>query len=74
MGPPTRADISEAEDSTLFLELDTFEGCVIQARISLFHNPRLKTLFKIEASEIEKNWDRLRVERDARPRKQAGGK
>ena len=70
---PTRADISEREDSTLFLELDTLDGCVIQARISLSHNPRLKTLFKIAKSEIEQNRAQREIDRAARHRKQTGG-
>lgn len=70
---PTRADMSEIDDSTLFLELDTLDGCVIQARISLSHNPRLKTLFKIEKSEIEQNRGQREIDRAARHRKQTGG-
>lgn len=69
---PTRADISEREDSTLFLELDTLDGGVIQARISLSHNPRLKTLFKVEKSEIEQNRGQREIDRDTRHRKQMG--
>lgn len=71
---PTRADMSEAEDSTLFLEIDTLDGCVIQARIGLSHNPRLKTIFKRRTSEIEENRDRRRSDREVRRIKQRGGK
>ena len=71
---PTRADMSEAEDSTLFLEIDTLDGCVIQARIGLSHNPRLKTIFKRQTSEIEENRDRRRSDREARRIKQRGGR
>lgn len=61
---PTRADFSESEDNTLFLEIDTFDGCVIQARISVTkHEYRLKTIFKRRTSEIEENRDKRAVER-----------
>ena len=69
---PTRADMSEIEDSTLFLEIDTLDGCVIQARIGLSHNPRLKTIFKREKSEIEEQRDRRKSDREKRRAKQKG--
>lgn len=63
---PTRADYSEREDNTLFLEIDTLDGCVIQARIAVTkHGYRLKTIFKRRTSEIEENRDKRAAERAA---------
>ena len=49
---PTRAMVSPDVNTTVFLELDTLDGCVMHARIDLSHNPRLKTLFKLKKSYI----------------------
>lgn len=63
---PTRADYSEREDNVLLLEIDTFDGCVIQARIAVSkHGQRLKTIFKRRTSEIEENRGKRAAERAA---------
>lgn len=49
---PTRAMVSPDVNTTVFLELDMFDGSVLHARIDLSHNPRLKTLFKRKTSYI----------------------
>ena len=49
---PTRAMVSPEINTTVFLELDMFDGSVLHARIDLAHIPRLKTLFKRKTSYI----------------------
>ena len=49
---PSRAMVSKEVNTTVFLELDLFDGSVLHARIDLSHNPRLKTLFKRKTSYI----------------------
>ena len=44
--------VSPDVNTTVFLKLDTLDGCVMHARIDLSHNPRLKTLFKLKKSDI----------------------
>ena len=44
--------VSKEVNTTVFLELDLFDGSVLHARIDMSHNPRLKTLFKRNTSYI----------------------
>ncbi len=49
---PNRAMCSDEVNTTVFLELDLFDGNVLHARIDLSHLPRLKSFFKRKTSYI----------------------